>query len=77
MVTSLRTPSPAMTTAATSSSWRLMSPAKVDRIRPPSSTTPVRCAEPTDHQPIPAVSAIPVRVPASAALVRSDNPWVV
>ena len=66
-----------MTTAATSRSWRLMSPANVERIRPPSSTTPVRWAEPTAHQPIPAVSAIPTRVPASAALVRSDRPWVV
>ena len=77
IVTSLRTPRPAMMTAATSSSWRLISPANVERIRPPSSTTPVRCAELTDHQPIPAVSAIPVRVPASAALVRRDGPWVV
>ena len=77
MVTSFSTPSPAITTAATRRSWRRIWSAYVERTCPPSSTTPVRCAEVTDHQPMPAVSAIPASVPASAALVRSETPWVV
>ena len=42
-----------------------------------SSAMPVSRVAPVATTPMPAVTSTPARVPASAALVRSENPWVV
>ena len=66
-----------MTTAATSSAWKSRPPAYAVSTPPASSVMPVRCVAPTAQAPSAAVSAMPPRVPARAALVRIEKPWVV
>ena len=78
IVTSLSTPRPASTMLQASSPWKSRPPpANVERVPPVSSAMPVRWAWPMATLPIRAVSPMPTRVPASAVLVRSDQPCVV
>ena len=74
MVTSLSTPSPAITMPQVSSVCRSILAREASR-RAVSSTSPVRWAAPVPHRASSTVSTIPATVPSRAVVVRMDTPW--
>ena len=75
MVTSLRTPRPAMTMPQVSREVRLRPGTRLMSVTEVSSLAPVRLAAPVPHRDSPTVMTTPAKVPSSAVVVRTEIPW--